>query len=104
MKFSPSMFEVSETCQHHCHTMLVAVADGLIIAYRAAWMYHCTDARLVRYLHAIREREERIRSHHRAFQIKSERLRFRNCLLQRIHARGLSATHAHKLPVFCQHD
>ena len=61
-----SVPEVPHAGEHHRHAQAVRRRDHLLIAHRAAGLDERCRAVLRRFLHAVREREERVRRDHRS--------------------------------------
>ena len=54
------MFEVADTGEYHRDTVLVAIVDRQVVAYRTAGLNHRIDTLFVSDFHAIGEGEESI--------------------------------------------
>ena len=86
------VLEVSDTGKDHCHFMLIAIVDRVLVLDRSPRLNNRLNTVLIGDLNTIREWEESIRGHHRTFELETESRGFLYRLLQRIHARGLSHT------------
>ena len=74
------MFEVANTCQHHAHTLGIAVVNAVLVLDRAPRLYHRGDACFMGDGYAVGEGEEGIGSHYGTFQVEAKLIGFGNGL------------------------
>ena len=73
---------MAESGDGHCDSVGVAVVYALLIADRAAGMYDCCHTSFAGNLHAVGEGEEGVRGHDCTVEVKAERARFFDGLLE----------------------
>jgi len=78
------MFKMSSARHHHRQSIFVAIINAQLIFDGTPWLNYTFNARFVRNLHTIREREEGITGHYGTIQIKFKGFCFVDGLVQGI--------------------
>ena len=97
------MFEMSESCGDHSHSVGVTPVNTILIPDRASRMYYSDDTSLSCYFNTVREREKGIRSHYRTVEVKSKGFSLDYCLFESIYSGCLSDAACQKHGVFGEH-
>ena len=98
------MFKMSNSCENHRHSVLIAIVDAQFIFDRSAGLNHGFNTLFVGNFYTIWEGEKSIGSHYCALQIEIESFGFVDGLLQCIYTRCLSSYAGQKLSVFHQNN
>src|SRR5690606_6096770 len=93
---------MADSGEHHCHVVIIAEANGILIFNRPPGLNDSFDACAMGDLDAVGEREEGIGGHHTSLKVESEFASFLNGLLQCVNAGGLSHAACQQLPFYGQ--
>ena len=97
------MAEVTETGHDHCHAVGTAIINRLVVADRAAGLYHIVDTCFMRDFHAVAEGEEGVRGHGGSVEVEVEIVSLLDCLLESVYTRCLSYTRSDELAIAGKH-